>query len=330
MSKQTLAQLYATIHAALVGRTPGTLIQPAAHENAEKKIADYATLAGTPYNGNKYKEFGEAIRFFAATDIQIGRLYYILNLVSGYHTTTYRYMVEINYCQGSMVNQGVGMRYQVDAVALKTGVEMIPLNEVDGSGMVGYMVIDWDKLIDRTSQGYECQTYAEGALFAMASINNTGGGVGGGGMGITPIIIPEETDDFTADGSKKIYLFNGESGKTATVDSMENIVGEVFIQSISAEDLIIVQKDGLLINGAASVLLRAGGWIKIIANKTKIEAHGVGYDPLVVGDLPSPEAKLRGKTLTLDNGTGVADSFYICIKNDSDGYEWKEIQFVNL
>jgi hypothetical protein len=278
-TRQTLAQLYTTIHDFLTGRTLGTLIQPAAHEAALKKIADYATLAGSPYNGNKYTEFGEAIRFFGPSEVMVGRLYFITNIVSGYHTTTYRYEVDINYCQGSTTNLGICMRYQVDAVALKTGVEMIPLNEYDGSGMYAYMLIDWDKLSDRTSHGYECETYAEGALYALASVNYAGGSVGGGKLGFTPTVIPEIASDFIADGSIRTYLFNGLVSKEAQIDSMENIVGEIFIMNISApgNDLLINQADNLLIGGFDNILLPPGGHIHILANSTKFEAWGVGY-----------------------------------------------------
>jgi len=49
-----------------------------------------------------------------------------------------------------------------------------------------------------------------------------------------------------------------------------------------------------------------------------------------VTDLPAPGVGYRGRQLQLLGDTGVADSFYICIKNDSDAYEWKEFQFINL
>lgn len=50
-----------------------------------------------------------------------------------------------------------------------------------------------------------------------------------------------------------------------------------------------------------------------------------GDSGLLTGtELPTASATYRGKTFTLLGGTGVADKSYICLKNASDTYEWKD------
>jgi hypothetical protein len=45
--------------------------------------------------------------------------------------------------------------------------------------------------------------------------------------------------------------------------------------------------------------------------------------PLVpVGGLPTPTAGLRGAIVVLDQGAGVEDEVYICVKSAADTYEW--------
>lgn len=41
--------------------------------------------------------------------------------------------------------------------------------------------------------------------------------------------------------------------------------------------------------------------------------------------LPTPSADFRGFIYRVEGGVGVADKFYICIKNASDVYEWQDI-----
>lgn len=47
--------------------------------------------------------------------------------------------------------------------------------------------------------------------------------------------------------------------------------------------------------------------------------------PYTVTTLPAPDGNLRGLVYLVQEGDGVADKLYICLKNASNGYSWKEL-----
>lgn len=44
-----------------------------------------------------------------------------------------------------------------------------------------------------------------------------------------------------------------------------------------------------------------------------------------IASLPTADSSYRGKIIRVEGGTDVADAVYICIKNASNTYEWKEL-----
>ena len=64
--------------------------------------------------------------------------------------------------------------------------------------------------------------------------------------------------------------------------------------------------------------------IQIGENAAKVELLAPAI-PFVATSLPTASSSNRGQTYLVQAGTGIADKLYICIKNASEGYEWKEL-----
>jgi hypothetical protein len=81
--------------------------------------------------------------------------------------------------------------------------------------------------------------------------------------------------------------------------------------------------------------LTAGHFLKA----TGEEAYAFGPHGLTAGDvgalakqsggsLPAAAESNRGQFFTVEGSTGVADQVYVCVKNDSDNYVWKEVDLL--
>lgn len=77
----------------------------------------------------------------------------------------------------------------------------------------------------------------------------------------------------------------------------------------------------LRIKGQASGDLKS---IQIGENSNLVELKAP-LIPFVATALPTASASERGKVYLVQIGTGQADKLYICVKNASEGYEWKEL-----
>lgn len=77
----------------------------------------------------------------------------------------------------------------------------------------------------------------------------------------------------------------------------------------------------LRIKGFATGDLKA---IQVGENSAKVEFLAPTI-PFIASALPSASQANRGQAYLIQGGTGIADKLHICIKNASEGYEWKEL-----
>ena len=220
--------------------------------------------------GTKYLDLRSAVKKFGVTEQYSSSLFFVSKIVNGTGSGIYTYTIEISKSTSITGNGQVVLSRNMTVGVLKTGWYKFDLSPANGSGLTGDIEIDLDSLT--VGQTYTCANWQEGALFAVNTY-----GAQSTGSGVNPSPINEYDNDFGLDGSQPIYLFSGPTGKTGTIDSIANIVKNITLKNISGNDLSIIQKDGLLIDGMNAITLHSGGYMTIIANSTKFEAIGNGY-----------------------------------------------------
>lgn len=253
----TRKTLLTYIHTILSGRANGTLVQDTDHELAEQRIVNYAALASSPYNGLLWPELGEAIRFFGVSDLQPGQLFFI-NRVYAHKPVTggYQYYVEVALAWNSFTINCVAMTFDVTVSTLKSGVQTIGLSEYDGSGAQGYMVINWDALINIGSGGYGCTDYKEGALIPTLVSAGYWKGIGSIATDMKPPMVAE---DFEADGIIPLIYCNPASVETITcnIKTWDLVKGPFCLKNVGWGDVRLVSADAYTIDGSIDGLIHS-------------------------------------------------------------------------
>lgn len=204
----TYAQVYAKIKAALTQRQAGTKVAVAKHEEAEIAILDYVEEAkalfaekyNSPYNGTANTILSKAIRYLALRELE-NRLYcYVAYVKAGvFAGGGYDYEIRIHKSETTFSDP------QQDEVMFiwtsqgerspLTGIHEIILEEYDGNGRYGNLIIDWSALT--LGQEYTNQSYNEGSLFGYALISDMG--VAGGGASFL------KRESFTATQGQTVF-----------------------------------------------------------------------------------------------------------------------------
>ena len=246
------------IHNFLTGRPLGTLVQDPDHEAAEKAIVDFACLSTSPYNGALWPQLGEAIKFFGINDLQPGQLFFISQVFAHKPVTGgFLYQVQVSMAWNSFQTNCIAMQYILTSTVLKAGFSIIGLSEFDGSGVQGYMVINWDAVENIGDHGYGCQDYTDGALIPTV----LSGGMAWKALGNSEINPPVLSEDFVADGSIPLIYCNptSEADQLVSIITKDNLKGPVFLKNISSVGIVqIGSDDEYLIEKARNVYLLPG------------------------------------------------------------------------
>jgi len=257
-------------------------------------VAPNAIYLG-PMAGTKYASLRKAVKKFGTTSQYIGSFYHLTKFVNGiFSGGAYHYEVDISLSPTIEDTRAVVMSMTTSSLTAKTGFCNFRLNPTNNSQLTGDITIDVSQLtLGSTST---TANFSEGGLFAINIYPN----VGSGG-GPTPIPITEITSSFTADGSIPLYLFNGSTGQTMTIDSVKNIVGNIMVKNLSTYDLTVVSAEGLPIDGFSSYTLKPSGSMIIIADSSKFEVL---------------QASLNTSTWTFDGINGQLSNYDTTISKD--------------
>lgn len=231
-----------------------------------------------PMAGTKYEAFNKGIKFFSLSYQYQSSFFYISKFEVGIPVNgNYVYNIEISRTGGLLESGYIVLRGTKTSATHKTGWETIDLGQVDNSGIVGMVIVDWAQLTNGTT--YVCSDWKDGGLFAVNTYRELVGT--GGGEPMNPI-----TDDFDIDGSLPIYLFKGTHPQTGSLAEAADWKCDAFIKNASGFEsnpgvcLTIDSKEDYRIDGLAGLVLHPGGWIKIMRSDDIFEAYGVGYEAI--------------------------------------------------
>ena len=269
------ATIKTQIHNFLTGRAVGTKVLDTAHETVEKAVIDTVSFLQGAVNGSKYPELNAAVRMFSISYTSATDKIYIKRVVCGtYAAGFYTYIIDI-WRANEETGAGISVLTKTYIVAnLLQGISSLVLEPCYGK-ISGGITINWDELVPGTV--YTGANWLETGLYAFSTYPDSTT-IGGGG---DPKGLPSFTDNFVANGSEKVYYYDGPPDKRCDVDSIFNIVADFTIKNASSEILWISQKDELYIDGWRQIILHGGGWITIIADVDKFRAIGYMYEQAV-------------------------------------------------
>jgi len=284
-------EILLSIRNSLTQREPGTLIDDAAQENAQKNVLDFAKaiadnviMQNSPFCGSVYPELAKAIKPIAFMEIAPGALYYINEIVSGTLQENGKYLYKIILMNASSPTSSASediplMEYIYEATALYTGLKRHVMVESDGSGNYGTIVIDWGKI--PAGQQYICADFKEGCLFGI-SLLSYWASIGGSDMTISRLPMTEISEDSSVNGKSKMYIVKAGNNVDIIVDSVENILQEFEIKNNSFGKVVrIFATSPQLIDGFEWIGVGFRDSVKIIPNVDKLEVFGTYYEPPV-------------------------------------------------
>lgn len=226
-----------------------------------------------PCSGSKYTSLRKAIKKFGITRQFQTMFFYVSNFVNGSLSGgVYHYTIEITRTSSMTGGGTVVVRY--DAIVYgspKTGVCYFGLMQANNSGYIGDIEIDLDQLA--LGNTYTGASWIETGLYA---VNTYYEAAAGGGGGATKLLT--YSDNFTADGLSPIYIYDGPSDKSCTIDTAKNCVGNIWIKNKSAYDLGVWAAPSYQHIDGGYLLLHAGGDVKIIPDSSSFIATGNGYE----------------------------------------------------
>lgn len=136
----------------------------------------------------------------------------------------------------------------------------------------------------------------------------------------------------------------GEEGQVLTVVLTEDIEPETILQWSNLPEqvtAILTNKGDILIASDANTVSRLG--VGTEGQVLKVGATGVPEwsnlpiipeipEQMVLtgAELPIADISYKGKLFLLEGDTGISDKMHVCIKDETDEYVWKELNFATI
>lgn len=236
-----------------------------------------STLRNGVFCGTGSTEIAEAFKSMGISELYPSNLLFVNEISAGISESgQWRYTVKIWNAQtvdSDDQDSEPWLQWTALVASKKTGYELLILQEEDGSGVGGALVIDWSKL---SLPQYQITTYKAGALYGISVYTNWGGPQ----TDLVEIPLVTITGNVTIDGSSKLYVVEAATNLAIMLDSIKICRSTFSIKNNMIADYTcrVECLDGENINQVLAITIPAFTTVTLFKNVTKWEATGSYVD----------------------------------------------------